>query len=786
MKTVSWRLRRVARLRGHVGCAWGAAWRADGGLLATCGTDRRICLWAPSATSAAETDAPGDRSPQARSGRRGDSEASTPPHRHTRRGTDESGPEPKERAPPGIHTATGDKSAGSVSVSQARGAPHEGGTRKPTSNGAQETRGDKGGSERSQVPSWHLIGVIDTSPTHTRTIRNVAFSPDGFWLAAASFDATVSVWCSNVAGVYRAPSRFTQVQVLEGPEHEVKCVAWSRTGRYLATCSRDKTVWIFESSQEDREEVEAFAESLRPRRRGRTSAFRGPRGLRDAVQRGGREDGAAGTEAERGRWGAKQEEDDNLFLEERRDWPPPCQLDVDLGDDGFFFVAAVLSGHSQDVKAVRWHPREDLCISASYDDTFRVWGPQGGTGSDWGLLQVVRAHSSTVLSLAFDRLGSRLATCSDDRHVKIWTCLDPQLSLALGESPAAPLSPRSSLPSPPATAFPVMSSEDLSEQALPSPHAAAGAVDAGKRADAHVLERESDASSAPNSLTSNTPASATSLSSRILPPWYVTGIFRGASLGGGRVSPGPAASGDGATVTEESQGDEGDTQAADGEGRRERGAREGRGDAEGGTSDDGERRSQTVCAEGNEGIRRTDACGGSVAETKSARPPTACTEDAEKNCLAGGRSGPSEDDQSDEGESDSEKEERDKDELKRQRPDRWRPEAALLSDIHKRPVYFVDWHQTLDIIVTASGDHALRFFAADADEEGTRAWGLLLCKPDAHYSDINCAVWNPATPSSSRRSEVLLGTTNARKTAALLASVDDDGKVAIWSLEKAS
>ncbi|KFH09812.1 WD domain, G-beta repeat-containing protein, partial [Toxoplasma gondii VAND] len=84
----------------------------------------------------------------------------------------------------------------------------------------------------------------------------------------------------------------------------------------------------------------------------------------------------------------------------------------------------------------------------------------------------------------------------------------------------------------------------------------------------------------------------------------------------------------------------------------------------------------------------------------------------------------------------------------------------------------------------ACGDNALRFFSAEEDEEGARSWGLLLSKPDAHYSDINCAVWNPVTPACSRRSEVLLGNANAHKTAALLASVDDDGKMAIWSLER--
>lgn len=86
-------------------------------------------------------------------------------------------------------------------------------------------------------------------------MRSVSWSPDGQFLACASFDSTVSVWRLKVddastAGIYShvIGSSFPAVEnvaVLEGHENEVKAVSWNRSGSLLATCSRDKSVWIW-------------------------------------------------------------------------------------------------------------------------------------------------------------------------------------------------------------------------------------------------------------------------------------------------------------------------------------------------------------------------------------------------------------------------------------------------------------------------------------------------------------------------------------------------------------
>jgi WD40 repeat protein len=94
---------------------------------------------------------------------------------------------------------------------------------------------------------------------HLKTVRAVAWSPAGKTLATASFDSNVGIWEQErdddadedggedgEAGL--GNGEWECIGTLEGHETECKSVAYSASGTLLASCSRDKSVWIWEGA----------------------------------------------------------------------------------------------------------------------------------------------------------------------------------------------------------------------------------------------------------------------------------------------------------------------------------------------------------------------------------------------------------------------------------------------------------------------------------------------------------------------------------------------------------
>jgi WD40 repeat protein len=110
-------------------------------------------------------------------------------------------------------------------------------------------------------------------------VRSVSWKPGTSGqsvLATGSFDSSAGIWRREEHGGDGArEADFTYRRndddddgrddaddyqfscILDGHESEIKCLSWSPSGQYLATCSRDKSVWVWEELEDDNFETVA-------------------------------------------------------------------------------------------------------------------------------------------------------------------------------------------------------------------------------------------------------------------------------------------------------------------------------------------------------------------------------------------------------------------------------------------------------------------------------------------------------------------------------------------------
>ena len=89
----------------------------------------------------------------------------------------------------------------------------------------------------------NLRHVYTFDHEHTKSVRSIAVSPHGNNLVVlGSFDSTISIWKrkKQTGGCYS----YDCLSMLEGHENEVKSVDFHPEDNLIASCSRDKSVWL--------------------------------------------------------------------------------------------------------------------------------------------------------------------------------------------------------------------------------------------------------------------------------------------------------------------------------------------------------------------------------------------------------------------------------------------------------------------------------------------------------------------------------------------------------------
>ncbi|KJE93430.1 WD repeat domain-containing protein [Capsaspora owczarzaki ATCC 30864] len=286
--------------------------------------------------------------------------------------------------------------------------------------------------------AWHCTAVLEEA--HSRTVRAVAWSPDGRSIASGSFDFTVCIWD-------KSSGEFDCTATLEGHESEVKGVAFAPAGNVLASCSRDKSVWIWDVEEDGEFEcagvLHEHTQDVKFVRWHPTEPILASASYDNTIKLYREDDGdwvcyetLNGHESTV--WALAFNADGSFMVSVSDDRSLKIWKRLNPGNkEGVAVltsqapkwkcVATVPALHERTILSVDWSPVTGLIATGGADNVIRILKfnesdvDQNGQAAVSVVCSVDAAHTQDVNSVAWNPVrGSLLASTSDDGSVHLW------------------------------------------------------------------------------------------------------------------------------------------------------------------------------------------------------------------------------------------------------------------------------------------------------------------------------------------------------------------------------
>ncbi len=254
-----------------------------------------------------------------------------------------------------------------------------------------------------------------TMAQHTWWVWDATFSPDMKQIVTASQDATAIVW-----GFDARRQQFVSERTYRGHAGPVYTACFSPDGKRVASGGYDSTIRIWNPQDIpplDLAKViggETVAAVPAIECRGHQAGIRSI-----SFSKKGQMLDAAGLQ-QHSQLLLSSGHDNNLIV-----WDPSS------GE-----MLKTLRGHSRVVTGCALSPDGNQAISASHDESIRLWNITGYEEVRVLQTRVLKGHSDAVLSVAFSPDGARAVTASRDRTGRVWDLRNGQSLLALEEGHA--------------------------------------------------------------------------------------------------------------------------------------------------------------------------------------------------------------------------------------------------------------------------------------------------------------------------------------------------------------